>query len=611
MSAKTGMTRTLTSELPGAKNNNAEVLVKGWLHNLRVMGKLAFVTLRDRTGMVQVVVDDQETIKAIKNLQPGSILYVIGKINPTVKTDLGVEIINPKIEVVNAVTDAWPLEINKPELNANLDTILENRALALRHPKQAAIFKIQGVMAQAYREFMVKEGFFEFFGPAMIASSSEGGAEVFKLNYFGSEATLAQSNQLYKQIMVGVYERVFGMAKWFRAEKSNTRRHLTEGTQYEFEMGFINDFHDVMDVLDSVLRHMLAAVNEKCQPQLSLLGVELVKAPASQKIPRYKFSDAIRVYTERTGVDTTGWKDLDPDSEKELCQYAREKYGSDFIFVTNYPKGVFYAYKDEEGVYHNFDLLCREAEIVSGGRRIDNHDKLVEAIRSVGMNPDSFSEYLSIFKYGMPPHGGFGLGLERFTMMALGLENVREASLFPSDTKRIASQALQEKRVSGAEQIKKAIKQLFVDNDLEFQVLKHEPTPTSEDAARVRGLDLGTGIKALILKDKKTGDNVLVAIPADKKLDIKAVTAAYSELVNKDAKLEFENPVIIKERYGLEVGGVPPVGEVFGVKTLVDQSVFAQERVAFNNSDQSESLLCKSVDLDKIIGGKRGNYIVE
>lgn len=608
--AETTKARSLTSELPAQVNN--QVFIQAWLHNTRILGKLAFLTVRDRAGMVQVVVNELDTLEKIKHLQPGSILYITAKVSKTDKTELGVELIDPQFEIVNAVTEAWPVEINKPELNVNLDTLLENRALTLRHPKQAAIFKIQGVMAQAYREFMVSRGFSEFFGPAMLASSSEGGAEVFKLDYFGNaEATLAQSNQLYKQMMVGVYERVFGMAKWFRAENSNTRRHLTEGSQYEFEMGFIKDSHDVMDVLDEVIRYMLAAVREKCGEQLKLLGVDLVTTPAEQKIPRYKFSDAVKIYQERSGADTTGWKDLDPDSERELCQYAREKYGSDFIFVTNIPKGAFYAYKDETGTYHNFDLLCREAEIVSGGRRIDNYDKLVEAIKTAGMDPSAFSEYLSIFKYGMPPHGGFGLGFERFTMMALGLENIREASLFPSDTKRIASQKLPEKRVRGAGSIKKAIKQLFVDRDLEFQVLKHEPTPTSEDAAKVRGMSMDTGVKALILRDKKTGDNVLVAIPASKKLDIKAATVAYAELSGVNAKLEFEKPEVIEERYGLVVGGVPPFGEIFGIKTLIDAEVFTKTAAAFNNADLSESLLCQGQDLKTVLAGKLGKFTVE
>jgi nondiscriminating aspartyl-tRNA synthetase len=408
-------------------------------------------------------------------------------------------------------------------------------------------------------------------------------------------------------MMVGVYERVFGMAKWFRAENSNTRRHLTEGSQYEFEMGFIKDFNDVMDKLDEVTRFMVKSVEEKCMNELKLLKVNLLQIP-KEKYPRYKFEDAIKVVGKITGEDTSAWDDLTPEAEKQLCKYAREKYRSDFIFVTGFPKGAFYAYKDEKGVFHNFDLLCREAEIASGGRRIDDYNQLVAAIKAADMDPEDFSEYLSIFKYGMPPHGGFGLGFERFTMLALGLQNIREATLFPSDPNRIASQALPKKEVRGADVIKKEIKQLFVDNDLQFKVIKHKPTPTSKEAASVRGLDLATGVKALILRDKKSGEDLMVCIPADKKLDMKKITEEYQK-EHEGAKLEFQKPEVIKERYGLEVGGVPPIGHVFGVKTYFDETIFAQEIAAFNNSDQCESLICESKNLRDIIEAKFGDFI--
>jgi nondiscriminating aspartyl-tRNA synthetase len=595
------MQRTLIADLK--KSIDEKVAIKGWVHNIRIMGNsLGFLTVRDRSGLVQVVIEDKADIEKFKSSQPGSVVYLSGQVAETEKTEQGVEIKEAEIEIVNLVDAPWPLEINKPDLHAHLDTILENRALTLRHPKLSAVFKIQGVMAQAYREYMIKNGFTEFFGPAMTASSSEGGAEIFKLKYFDGEATLAQSNQLYKQIMVGVYERVFGMAKWFRAENSNTRRHLTEGMQYEFEMGFIDSYHEVMDEAAKVIKYMLRQVEEKCRPELELLEVELVKLPSTETFPKITFADALQIHCDRTGEDTSDWDDLSTEAEKELCAYARENFDTDFIFVTNFPKGKFYAYKDEEGVYHNFDLLCREAEIISGGRRVDSYQVLVEEIKKEGMDPDSFSEYLSIFKYGMPPHGGFGLGFERFTMLALGLQNIREASLFPSDPKRVASQALPQVQATGADRIKKEIKQLFVDNDLEFEVVKHEPTPTSDDAAKVRGLALETGVKALILRNKKNGENILVAIPAPKKLNVKALASHYS------GKLEFEKPERIKEKYGLIVGGVPPLGEVFGLQTFIDEGIFDIEISAFNNADPQESLICKSEDLAKIMDGITGKF---
>ncbi len=589
-----------------------EVFLQGWVHSIRLLGKIAFLILRDRSGLLQVVIEDKDMLNSIKDLQVGSVLEISGSVSASEKTELGVEVLASKLVVINKVTDAWPVEINKPTLKANLDTILDNRALTLRHEIAAAIFRIQGTMAQTYREYMINEGFVEFFGPAMIASSSEGGAEIFKMNYFGKEATLAQSNQLYKQMMVGVYERVFGMAKWFRAENSNTRRHLTEGMQYEFELGFIKDLDDILVHLEAVLREMLAKVEEKNTRDVELLkshGYSLVRFPESTvRFPKYKFTDAIKIFAERTGQDTTGWDDLTTEAERELCEYARERYATDFIFVTNYPKGKFYAYKDENGVFQNFDLLCRDAEIVSGGRRVDNYDSLIERIKAEGMDPAAFSEYLSIFKFGMPPHGGFGLGFERFTMLALGLENIREASLFPSDTKRVASQSLGVQATTGADSIQKSIKQLFVEAGLEFQVLKHEATPTSEDAARVRGLSAETGVKALILKNKKTGENVLINIPAHKKLNIKKFLSIY-EITNPGAKVEFEKPEVIKEKYGLIVGGVPPFGEVFGIKTYADSEVFLPKVVAFNNAEQTESLITSGSALEQVLDAVEGDFI--
>ncbi|MFW5702692.1 MAG: aspartate--tRNA(Asn) ligase [Candidatus Dojkabacteria bacterium] len=582
------------------ESKGEKIFCKGWLHNLRSLGKIMFALVRDEKGVFQVVVEDKELISKLEELQPGSILYISAEVQATENTELGVELINPEIEVVNAVKDSWPIEINKPELNASLDVILENRALSLRHEKLQAVFKIQATMAQAYREYMVQNGFVEFFGPAMLASSSEGGAEVFKLDYFDKgQATLAQSNQLYKQIMVGAYGKVFGMAKWFRAENSNTRRHLTEGMQYEFEMGFIDDYKEVMLEAESVIRHMLRAAGKKNEKELSLLGKELVKTPKDGvEFPKLTFAQAAKIVAEKTGEDTSSWDDLSTEAERVLCDYVREVHGTDFVWVTNIPKGAFYAYKDEQGKFYNFDLLCREAEVISGGRRIDNYEKMVESIKSAGMNPESFGEYLSIFKYGMPPHGGFGLGFERFTMQALGLENIREATLFPSDPKRVAAQYLQKSSVYGAEKIKKNIKQLFVEAGVGFQVLTHEPTPTSEDAAKVREMELSEGVKALILRNKKSGENILVAIPADKKLDMKQF---------KD--FEFEKPEIIMERYGLEVGGIPPFGEVFALKTYVDESVFSLVKVGFNNADKSESILCSGEALSEVLDGELGVYI--
>jgi len=364
-----------------------------------------------------------------------------------------------------------------------------------------------------------------------------------------------------------------------------------------------------MDHLDAALKHMIAAVKIERAAELKTLDAKLVIMPEG-KFPRITFAEAAQIIHERTGEDTSKWDDLTTESERELCAYSREKYGSDFIFVMHYPKGKFYAFKDEEGKYHNFDLICREAEIVSGGRRIDNYEKLVAAIEKEGMNPESFSEYLSIFKYGMPPHGGFGLGMERLTTLVLGLDNIREGTLFPSDTKRIASQSIPDSKLYGSDAIKKEIKKLFVEADVPFQILQHEPTVTSEDSAKVRGLQAATGAKALILRDKSSNKNYMAVVPADKKLDIKKLQE-HIAATDPKVKLEMEKPETIKENYGLEVGGVPPFGTLIGIKTFVDAKVFDAEVAGFNIADKSESLLCTGKDLQKVLRGETVAIVAE
>lgn len=412
-------------------------LIKGWMEQFRDLGNVAFLKVRDRSGIVQVVLEEKSLIGKISECHIGSVMEIEGEV---VEQKNGqIELINPSVKILSKVIEVAPIQFQVKDLKENLETLLDHRALSLRHERYRAIFKIQAGLVKAYRDFMTVQECTEYFGPAMTASSSEGGAEVFKLPYFEGQATLAQSNQLYKQIMVGAYERVFALAKWFRAENSNTRRHLTEGFQFEFEMGFIEDFNDVMNMLDSALKFMIKTLHENFEVELKSLNYKAIMIPESQ-FPRIKFLEACEIVREKTGQDTSDWDDLTTEAERILCDYARAEYGSDFIFVTEFKKGVFYAYKNAAGVYQNFDLLCREAEIVSGGQRIHDYENLKNSIEKAGMNPDTFSEYLSIFKNGMPPHGGFGMGLERLTMLLLGIENIREASLFPSDPKRVASQ---------------------------------------------------------------------------------------------------------------------------------------------------------------------------
>ena len=343
------------------------------------------------------------------------------------------------INIINAVKETPGIDLQSKEPKEKLETILSHRAISLRHPKYQDIFKVEAAIIQSYREFMTDFGATEFFSPLILASSSEGGAEIFELEYFDSKATLAQSAQLYKQIMVGVYERVFGLSKCFRAENSNTRRHVTEATQLEFEMGFIESIDDILEAETNVIKYILEKVYSKCEKELDRLKARRLMIPEGT-FPKLTFDEACKLLNDKFKIDTEGWDDLSTESEKLLCEYARQEFNSDFIFVTNFKKAAFYAYRDEDGMIHNVDLLCKEMEISSGGRRFDSYEDLKMSIVAEGMDPQDFSEYLSIFKFGMPPHGGFGIGFERLVMLITGQYNIRECILFPSDPKRIASQ---------------------------------------------------------------------------------------------------------------------------------------------------------------------------
>ena len=586
------MERLITNDL--SNKIGQQVLIKGWMNALRVLGNLGFMVIRDRGGMVQIVIEDKEQIKKVKHLQPGSIISVLGTVQQSEHTVTGVELISPEITVEFPVTSPLPVEYNKPDLKAEIDTILDYRPLTLRNPKISAVFKIQATIVKAYREYLITQGFTEFFGPNIIGASSEGGTELFTVNYFDQEAKLSQSAQLYKQMMVGVYERVFALMKCFRAEKSATRRHLTEATQFEFEMGFIEDFSEIMDMLENTVKYIVKSVQNENSNELKTLGVELAMAPEDVSFPRVTFKDALEIYYQRTGTDERHEIDLSPEAERELCKYAREEFGTDFIFVTHFlrKKTAFYAHPNDENpeVTNYFDLLCREAEIVSGGQRIHDHDMLEESLRLKDLNPDDFRDYLAIFKYGMPKHGGFGMGMERLTMLLLGLDNIREATLFPSDTKRIASVSIKQKAMEGSQLVQK-IRKLFDEAGVEYEYQKHEPVRTSEEAAEVRGTKLEEGIKALILKGKKTGNNIMVCLPATEKVNMEKLKELEGE------SFEFEKPEVVKEKFGVEVGGVPPFGYLMGLKTYYSEAIKSHNNSNFNCGTREESITVDTVEL--------------
>lgn len=598
------MQRLLAKELPNCIEK--KVHVRGWLNNLRLMGKLAFLLVRDRTGLIQVVIENKDELQKVSSLQPGSILSIQGQVvasNSTYKA----EIVDPKITVENPITEVPPIEYYKPELHSDLEFILDNRPIALRNRQIAAVFKIQAEIAHAYRLYMhdtVQAA--EYFAPNIIGASSEGGAEFFNVDYFGYTATLAQSSQLYKQIMVGVNERVFALMPFFRAEPSQTSRHLSEGKQFEFEMGFFTKWEEIMDVQEGCVKFILSYVHKHCKSELEVLNHQIIKAPENVPIPRLTFAEAQEIYFQRTGIDERHEPDLSPAAERELCAWSAEKFGTDLVFVTDWKteKRPFYAYPQDSNpaLTNTFDLICAGTEITSGGQRRHTYDSMVEGIRMKGMDPANFSDYLSIFKYGMPPHGGFGMGLERLTMTLLKLKNIRETSLFPSDTKRIAGNRIKARIFFGGENIRNEIIHQLHQRKIDFDHRVHEPTPTSEDSARVRQIKMEEGVKALILRGKNTKKNYQFNIPAHLKVDMKAVADRVGE------KCEFEDPAVIQERFGLQIGGVPPFGNLLNIDNYYDEAIIQEERVAFNCGLTTESIIMKSKDLLTLVDPKIGKF---
>lgn len=591
------MSRTLASEL--RQHAGKAVTVRGWLNNIRIFGKINFLILRDRTGFVQALIEDKQEYQKIAHLQPGSILRVEGTVNESVQAELGVELINPKVTVEVPITEIPPVEYYKPKIPNDLDFILDNRPIALRNRAIQAVFNIQAAMAHAYRLYMydnIKAR--EYFAPNLIGASSEGGAEFFTVDYFGYTATLAQSSQLYKQIMVGVNERVFALMPFFRAENSNTPRHLTEGKQFEFEMGFFDDWHEIMDVQENCIKFMIKYLHEHCVGEIATLGGSIIKAPEDVPFPRLTFAEAQELFFKRTGVDERHEPDLSPAAERELCKYALEAFGTDLIFITDWKtsKRPFYAAPKEENpeLTNTFDLLCAGTEITSGGQRRHTYDSMLEGIRSKGMDPHNFDDYLSIFKYGMPPHGGFGMGLERLTMTILGIKNIREASLFPSDPKRIAGNRIKARIFFGGENIRNEIVRQMKDGDIPYthMIDNKDQANTFEHM----------GIKALILRGKNSKKNYQFSLPLNVKLDMKAVAEAVGE------KCEFEQPEVIQERFGVVIGGIPPFGQLLNLETYFDEKIEKAATVVFSCGLPNEWIAMESADLVKLAQPTFGSF---
>src|SRR3989344_5536631 len=421
-----------------------EVLVRGWLHKKRLLGGLNFIVSRDGGGLVQVVLQEESEIAKLHGLHVGTVMSVQGKAVAEERAPGGAEIHEPKITIEVPVTDEPPIEIDKPlsHESEHLDTLFENRLIGLRTLREQAIFKIQAEVEESISRFLKSHEFVQFNSPKLLPGSTEGGAEVFKLDYFGKEATLAQSAQFYKQILVGVYERVFEINPTYRAEPSATTRHMSEFITIDMEMGFIT-FTELLDLLSNLINSVVNEVWQNCESELKLWDAK--KPVLAGSFPALTMSEIHKKYSEATGEDTTKELDLIPKEERWICEYAAKEHGSEAVFVTDWPKAdakFYHKLKDDNPeIAERFDLLFRGVEIVPGSMRDHRYDKLVaQQKKKTGAGPDDpgFKYFLQAFRYGMPPHGGFGMGLERLTEKIIGLANVKEATLFPRDINRLS-----------------------------------------------------------------------------------------------------------------------------------------------------------------------------
>jgi nondiscriminating aspartyl-tRNA synthetase len=421
--------RTLTSELKSLIGN--DVQLAGFVHFRRDLGGVQFLILRDRAGTAQCVIG-----KGVQIPMPESSLRVHGKVVENPRAPNGLEIQVSKLEVVSAAVEPAPVEVSKEEWKANPETLLDYRYVSLRGLRERAVLRIQAQLIQGFRDALIGQDFTEIFTPKIVSAGAEGGSALFEVQYFEQKAYLAQSPQTYKQIMVGVYERVFETACVYRAEEHATSRHLNEYMSLDLEMGFIDSEEDVMDMENLVLAGMFRRVTERCAAELEICGATLSAVP--ERIPRIPLAEARALCIEKYGY-TNGGKDLDPEGERIVSKHFLETTGSDFVFVTRYPRAArpFYAYPNEDGTTRSFDLLYRGIEITSGGQRIHDYGMLLENMAFRNVSPEGFGAYLEVFKHGMPPHGGLAIGAERLTAKILDISNVRYARAFPRDRNRL------------------------------------------------------------------------------------------------------------------------------------------------------------------------------
>ena len=425
------------------KNHDGELVsVSGYIHRIREMTGFAFVILRTARDLIQCVYAPEfSEYRWDEKLCEEACVKITGKVAGS-KDKAGndrYELQIHDIKILSLPAELLPIVINKKQLDGiQLNTVLDLRPISMRNPKERAIFKLQEGIARGFREFLSNNGFTEIRSPKINFAGAEGGTNVFKLDYFGKTVFLAQSPQLYKQALVGVFQRVFEIAPVFRAEHHDTSRHLNEYTSMDFEMGFINGFEDIMNMETGALKYIMNLLKTEYAEEVALLKADI---PEITEIPCIKFMDAKDIIINKFHYTPSDMKDFDPAEEEMLGKYAKKELNSDFLFVTHYPskKRPFYTMDDPENPEYtlSFDLLFRGLEITSGGQRIHNYNEQVAKMKKCGMNPEAFETYLMLHKYGAPPHGGLGIGLERLTMHLLGFKNVREATMFPRDINRV------------------------------------------------------------------------------------------------------------------------------------------------------------------------------
>ena len=425
-------------ELLAGDFTGVRVRANGAVHTIRDMGEVGFIILRKREGLLQCVYEEGKTQFDLKHLKEASTVEVEGTVKKEDRAPNGFEIRLDTIKVLSEPAATMPFTISKWKIETTLETNLDNRAIALRNVRERAKFRIQEGVVRGFRDFLYSQGFTEIHTPKIGAKSAEGGANLFRLEYFHRPAVLQQSPQFYKQMMVGVFDRVFETAPVFRAEKHNTKRHLNEYTSLDFEMGYIDGFEDIMAMETGFLQYTMQLLQKDYAKELKMLGVTL---PKVDQISTVRFDEAKQKVAEKYHRQIRNPYDLEPEEEALIGQYFKEECDADFVFVTHYPskKRPFYAMDDPADPTYtlSFDLLYHGLEITTGGQRIHDYNMLLEKMKKRGMTTEGMEQYLAVFKYGMPPHGGLGIGLERLTMKLIGEDNVRETTLFPRDLSRL------------------------------------------------------------------------------------------------------------------------------------------------------------------------------